>query len=214
MQNARVPFVTYDSSLVDHVGVGAESALAVRVVRAAAVLFVTVLTAAAAQVSVPLPFTPVPFTIQPLIVLVGAAAIGARLGAVSQLLYLMLGVIGLPVFAASPVLFPGVARLLGPTGGFLLAYPLAALATGWLAGRGFDRRYASSVVAMLVGLAIIYAGGVTWLAWLMPSPWGLDAALASAFYPFILADLVKVGAAAVVLPTAWAMLGWRASTRA
>jgi biotin transport system substrate-specific component len=213
MQNARAPFVTYDSSLVDHVSGGAASALAVRVVRMAAVLFVTTLTAAAAQVSVPLPFTPVPFTIQPLVVLVGATALGARLGAVSQLLYLMLGAAGLPVFAASPVLPPGMARLLGPTAGFLLAYPLAAYATGWLAERGFDRRYASSVLAMLAGLVIVFAGGVAWLAWWMPGPWGLDVALANAVYPFILADLLKVCAAAAVLPAVWALLGKRPSAR-
>src|SRR5438034_8219233 len=75
--------------------------------RAGAVAFVTALTAAAAQVSVPLPFTPVPFTLQPMVVLLGAMALGARLGMTSQLLYLMLGTAGLPVFAASPVLPPG-----------------------------------------------------------------------------------------------------------
>ncbi len=213
MLNPRAPIVTYASSLLDHVSVGVESAVAVTAVRAASVVLVTVLTAAAAQVSVPLPFTPVPFTFQPMMVLVGAAALGARLGAISQLLYLMLGAAGLPVFAASPLLPSGLARLIGPTGGFLLAYPLAAFVTGWLAERGFDRRYLSSVVAMLAGLVVVFAGGVTWLAWGTPGPWGLDAAVASAFYPFILADLLKVCAAAAVLPAAWTMLGWRASTR-
>src|SRR6185312_15589635 len=114
---------------------GAELSIAFR---ACAVLFVTVLTAAAAQVSIPLPFTPVPFTLQPMIVLLGGAALGARLGATSQALYLCLGLIGLPVFAASPTLPPGAARLIGPTAGFLLSYPLAAFVTGWLAERRFD----------------------------------------------------------------------------
>ena len=86
-----------------------------------AVVFVTVLTAVAAQVSVPLPFTPVPFTFQPMVVLVGAAALGARLGVASQMLYLALGIAGLPVFAASPLLPQGAARLLGPTGGYLMS---------------------------------------------------------------------------------------------
>src|SRR4030095_13090228 len=106
-----------------------------------AVLFVTVLTIAAAQISIPLPFTPVPFTFQPMVVLVGAAVLGGRLGAASQILYLTLGILGLPVFAASPVLSQGIARLLGPTGGYLMAYPVAAFVTGTLAERGFDRRY-------------------------------------------------------------------------
>ena len=103
-----------------------------RAIRWAAVLFVTVLTAAAAQVSVPLPFTPVPLTLQPMVVLLGGAALGSRLGFSSQVLYLLAGLAGLPVFAASPVLPQGALRLLGPTGGFLLAYPLAAfVAGGW-----------------------------------------------------------------------------------
>ena len=109
------------------------------VIRAAAVLFVAVLTAVAAQVSIPLPFTPVPFTLQPMIVLVGAAALGARLGMASQVIYLLAGIAGLPVFATSAVLPQGFLRLLGPTGGFLMAYPLAAFVAGWLAERGFDR---------------------------------------------------------------------------
>ena len=80
-----------------------------------AVLFVTLLTTAAAQISIHLPFTPVPFTFQPMVVLLGAAALGARLGAASQVVYLTLGIIGVPVFAASPILPQGIARLLGPT---------------------------------------------------------------------------------------------------
>ncbi|MCA1648740.1 MAG: biotin transporter BioY, partial [Acidobacteria bacterium] len=95
-------------------------------IRAAAVLLITVLTATAAQISVPLPFTPVPFTLQPMVVLLGGAALGSRLGMASQVLYLLAGVAGLPVFAASPILPQGVLRLLGPTGGYLLSYPLAA----------------------------------------------------------------------------------------
>src|SRR6186997_1580179 len=94
--------------------------------RIGAVVFITALTAVAAQISVPLPFTPVPFTFQPMVVLVGAAALGSRLGMVSQIVYLGLGMAGLPMFAASPALPQGAARLLGPTGGYLMAYPLAA----------------------------------------------------------------------------------------
>src|ERR1700736_5785315 len=89
--------------------------------RAAAIAFVTVLRNRG-PVGIPLPFTPVPFTLQPMIVLLGGAALGARLGMTSQLLYLTLGVAGLPVFAASSTLPPGVARLLGPTGGYLMSY--------------------------------------------------------------------------------------------
>ncbi len=166
------------------------------------VVFVASLTAAASQLSVPLPFTPVPFTMQPLVVLVGAAVLGSRLGALAQILYLMAGLAGMPVFAFSPELPHGVLRLLGPTGGYLMAYPLAAFATGWLAERGFDRRYLTSILAMAVGLSVIFAGGVAWLA----QGTGLPVALATGFYPFVVVDVVKIVGAGLVMPTAWGFL--------
>ena len=133
-------------------------------VQALSVVFVAVLTAAAAQLSFPIPFTPVPFTIQPMVVLIGAAALGSRLGAMSQILYLMLGIAGLPVFAYSPELPQGFLRLVGPTGGYLMAYPIAAFVTGLLAERGLDRRYLTSIIAMTVGLSVVFLGGVAWIA--------------------------------------------------
>jgi biotin transport system substrate-specific component len=179
-------------------------------IRAAAVLFIAASTAAAAQVSIPLPFTPVPFTLQPLIVLLGGAALGSRLGLASQVLYLTAGIAGLPVFAASPVLPQGLLRLLGPTGGYLLSYPFAAFLVGRFAERRLDRRYATSVVAMTAGLAVIFAFGVAWLAWFaQPSALGLDAALRTGLYPFLPADLVKILIAAAVLPTVWRFTGLR-----
>jgi biotin transport system substrate-specific component len=179
-----------------------------RWIRAAAVLFVTALTAAAAQISVPLPFTPVPFTLQPMVVLIGGAALGSRLGMTSQILYLLIGIAGLPVFAASPVLPQGFGRLLGPTGGYLLSYPIAAWLAGALAERGFDRRYLTSVIAMCAGLAVIFAGGVGWLAWFArPAGRGLSVALQAGFYPFVPADLIKVCIAAAVMPGVWKLIG-------
>src|SRR6476661_1497159 len=121
-------------------------------IRAASVALFVALTAAAAQVSIPLPFTPVPLTLQPMIVLLGGAALGARLGMAAQVVYLLAGIAGLPVFAASPVLPQGALRLLGPTGGYLMSYPLAAFLTGLLAENGFDRRYVTSVVAIGAGV--------------------------------------------------------------
>jgi biotin transport system substrate-specific component len=203
--SSRPPFVTYDSTLIDYVSVGAATSAARTSIRIASMLFLTALTAAAAQLSVHLPFTPVPFTLQPMIVLVGSAALGPRLAAASQVLYLLLGVAGFPVFAASPILPQGAGRLLGPTGGFLLAYPLAAAVTGWLAERGFDRRYLTSILAMLAGLATLFLGGVLWLAYSPPfgGAAGLRAALAAGFYPFVLLDILKVAVAALVLPGVW-----------
>ena len=175
--------------------------------RVGAVLFVTVLTVIAAQVSVPLPFTPVPFTLQPMVVLLGGAALGSRLGMSAQILYLALGIAGLPVFAASPILPQGFARLLGPTGGYLMSYPFAAFVAGYLAGRGFDRRYLTSVVAMFAGLAVVFTFGVTWLAFGAHA--GLPQAISTGLVPFIPADIIKVLLAATLLPTAWRFLGAR-----
>ncbi len=168
-----------------------------------AVLFVTMLTAVAAQISVPLPFTPVPFTFQPMVVLVGAAALGSRLGMASQILYVALGIAGVPVFAATPVLPQGIARLLGPTGGYLMSYPFAAFVAGWLAERGFDRRYVTAVLAMVCGLVVVFAGGVLWLSIGVQQARGFSAALATGFYPFILPDLAKLFVAAGVMPGLW-----------
>jgi biotin transport system substrate-specific component len=91
---------------------------------------------------------------------------------------------------------------MGPTGGYLMAYPFAALLVGWLAGRGFDRRYLTSVAAMLAGLLVIYACGATWLGMSI----GMPAALAAGVYPFVAADLLKLLAAAGVLPALWRLL--------
>jgi len=177
-----------------------------RGIRLFAMLVVTGLTVLAAQISIPLPFTPVPFTLQPMVVLLGGAALGPRLGMMSQVLYLALGIAGLPVFAASP-LPQGVLRLLGPTGGYLMSYPFAAFLTGALAERGFDRSYRTSVVAMGAGLALIFACGIAWLAWFTrPVPAGLDAALRTGLYPFLPADIVKICIAAGVMPSIWALL--------
>jgi biotin transport system substrate-specific component len=196
------PLVSHASTILDQISMRAASANAWAGVQVLSVAFVTVLTAAAAQLSFPLPFTPVPFTIQPMIVLIGAAALGSRLGALSQILYLTLGIAGLPVFAYTPELPQGIGRLLGPSGGYLMAYPIAAFVTGLLAERGFDRRYLSSIVAMFVGLSLVFAGGVSWLSRLV----GLDMALATGLYPFVLVDVIKIVAAGLVLPTAWKFL--------
>jgi len=175
--------------------------------QAGAVLFVTVLTAIAAQISVPLPFTPVPFTFQPMIVLVGAAALGSRLGMSSQVLYLALGIAGLPLFAASPILPQGAARLLGPTGGYLMSYPIAAFVAGFLAERGFDRRYPTAVLAMICGLAVVFAGGLLWLTIASRPAGGVSAVLAAGFLPFIVPDLLKLLVAAAVMPGLWKITG-------
>jgi len=179
-------------------------------IRAASVVLVAAMTAAAAQISIPLPFTPVPFTLQPMVVLLGGAALGSRLGMCAQVLYLLAVIAGLPVFAASAVLPQGAWRLLGPTGGYLMSYPLAAFLTGLLAERGLDRRYLTSVLAMAAGLAVVFTFGVAWLAWFArPAALNLDQALRTGLYPFIPADIIKIFVAASVMPALWKLTGHR-----
>ncbi|MEZ5317850.1 MAG: biotin transporter BioY [Vicinamibacterales bacterium] len=191
-------------TLFAHTFDGAPSAGAMR---AAAVLLAAALTALAAQFTVTLPFTAVPFTLQPTVVLLTALALGPRLGAAAQVTYLLAGLAGLPVWANSPLLAPGAARLLGPTAGYLWAYPAAAYLTGWLAARGWDRRYATSVLAMTVGLLVIFLSGVSWLTVVIGQ--APAAALAAGFVPFFFLDLAKVGLAGMILPQAWRLLGRR-----
>jgi biotin transport system substrate-specific component len=165
------------------------------------------LTAAAAQFTTPVPFTAVPFTLTPIAVLLSGAVLGSRLGALSQVFYVLAGALGLAVFSPSVTLPPGAMRLLGPTGGYLMAYPLAAFVTGWLSEQGWDRRYLTSFAAMLVGLGVIYLGGVAWLAAAFtPSP---RAAVAAGIAPFLVLDVLKVAAAAMILPQTWRLLGKR-----
>ena len=160
--------------------------------RTIAVLLGTALVALAAQIAVPLPGTPVPLTLQPLAVLIVGGLLGSWLGAASLLLYLALGAAGLPVF--TPVGLPGIARLLGPTGGYLLAYPLAAYAVGRLAGDG--REIGRLALAAFAGLVLIHLGG---LAQLLVITGSLARAAQLATLPFLLGDFVKLVLAVLIL---------------
>lgn len=203
---------TDTAALVDVLAARSESTWESRVIRAASVVFVAALTAAAAQISIPLPFTAVPLTLQPMVVLLGGLALGSRLGLASQVLYLAAGIAGLPVFAASLTLPPGALRLLGPTGGYLMSYPFAAFLTGYLGERGFDRRYLTSVLALLAGLFVVYGCGVTWLGSFArvgadSAAVGMAAAVGAGVAPFLLGDIVKLFFAAGVVPGLWRLFG-------
>src|SRR6266702_4291957 len=125
-------------------------------IRLGAVVIGAVLVALAAQVAVPLPGTPVPMTLQPMAVLLVGGLLGPRLGALSMILYLAMGAAGLPVFTPSPLLLPGIARLFGQTGGYLLAYPVAAWVTGWLNQPDGVRRVGAQHAAPLrVGMGVL-----------------------------------------------------------
>jgi biotin transport system substrate-specific component len=146
------------------------------------------LTALAAQIYIPLGFTPVPVTLQVLTVLLAAYLLGPWAAAASMVLYLTLGAGGLPVFSGAA---GGWAVLGGFTGGYLIALPGAALVTSWLARRGTG--VARRLLAGLVGLAVIHVGGALWLAFIAPgTPESTVGLLTWSFLPFIGADLVKM----------------------
>ncbi len=155
-------------------------------------------TALAARVAIPLPWSPVPLTGQTFAVLLAGALLGARRGALSQALYLAAGAAGMPVFAGGAA---GPGSLLGPTAGYLLAFPLAAWVTGALAERGWDRHFLSTAAAMLIGSAVILGLGTAGLTFFVP--W--DRLIAAGFLPFVPGDLVKTALAALLLPRLWSL---------
>jgi biotin transport system substrate-specific component len=173
-----------------HSAVGSAQSLAAR--RGVALVLGAAVVAVAAQVAIPLPGTPVPMTLQPLAVLLVGGLLGPWLGASSLMLYLALGAAGLPVF--TPYGLPGIARLLGPTGGYLLAYPVAAFAAGKLAGDG--TRWTRLALAVLAGLALIHLGGLSQLVLLTGSA---ASAVRLGTLPFVVGDLLKLGVAVLIL---------------
>jgi biotin transport system substrate-specific component len=164
------------------------------------ILLGSALVAACAQIAIPLPFTPVPITGQTFAVLLTGMALGSRRGCLAMLLYLAEGAAGLPVFAGGAY---GVAKFLGPTAGYLFAYPLAALLVGLLAEHGWDRKPAGAALTMLLGSSVILTLGCLWLSRFVG---GLGTALLQGVLPFLPGDVVKVGLAAAALPGGWALV--------
>lgn len=149
------------------------------------------------------PFYPVPMTLQPLVVLLLGVALGSRLGAATVLLYLAQGAAGLPVFAGTPEKGVGLAYMVGPTGGYLLGFALAAYVTGWLAERGFDRTRLGTALAMSLGMVVIYSLGLLWLGVFV----GYNANLLHlGLTPFVLGDLLKIALATLSVPMLWSFL--------
>lgn len=164
------------------------------------VIGASLLFALSARVSIPLGFTPVPITLQTLVVMLVGAALGSRRGALAALLYLAEGATGLPVFASGG----GLLYLLGPTAGYLWSYPIAAFVVGWLCEHGLDRSFTTSLLAMLPGSILIYLIGVPWLAFVVHL--SLSQALVAGLLPFIPGDIIKVIIAAALLPSAWTIV--------
>jgi biotin transport system substrate-specific component len=154
------------------------------------------LIAAGTFISIPLPFSPVPVVLQNLFALLAGLALGPALGTAAAALYLAAGIIGAPVFAGAS---GGIVRLIGPTGGFLIGYLLAAFTAGLIAGFPTPERKTAGwriILAAFAGLLVVYAPGVTWLKISTGRTWA--AALAAGFFPFITGDIIK-GLVAVAL---------------
>ncbi len=164
------------------------------------------LTALAAQIAIPLPFTPVPITGQTFAVLLTGAALGSWAGAGSQLIYVLLGALGLPFYADGS---GGWEVLTGATFGYLLGFIVAAWVIGFLAERKQDRKVWSAVPAFLTGSVVIYLFGVAWLYYGFEPIATWEAALVAGVVPFIPGDLLKVALAGLTLPVAWRLVGKR-----
>jgi biotin transport system substrate-specific component len=150
---------------------------------------------------------PIPVTGQTFAVLMIGALLGARRASLSVLVYIMEGAVGLPVFAHGR---SGFAVLLGPTGGYLVGFVVAAYLVGLLAERGWDRRIGTTVLAMIFGNLVIYAFGLLWLCcmiFLIKLQVGSSRVLVEGLYRFIPGDLLKIAMAAILLPTGWKLLG-------
>ena len=185
MQNATIP-----SILVDRIR--GRAALNMLLIAGASVLI-----AIAAQISVPLPHSPVPLTMQPLAVLLVGVVLGSWRGAAAATLYLLEGLGGLPVFSQG---HGGIFWLtVGPTAGYLLSYPFAAFVAGWVSERGWGSTVLRSIAGMLAALAIIYAGGWSWLTIVAG---GAQRAFVLGVAPFLIADAIKVAIGAALLPRA------------
>ncbi len=167
-----------------------------------AVLAIAGTLALAVSAKAQIPFYPVPLTLQTLVVLVLGAAYGGRLAAATVALYLIEGALGLPVFAGTPEKGLGLAYMMGPTGGFLAGFLVAAAFVGWCAERGWDRSVLKLAAVMAAGHALIFAFGLAWLANII----GWNKAWLGGAEPFIIATAVKTLLAAAIMPALWKII--------
>jgi biotin transport system substrate-specific component len=156
----------------------------------------SLLIALAARLQILLPFSPVPVTGQTFAVLLLGALYGSRRGPATVVTYLTLGALGLPLFAGGAA---GLARLVGPTAGYLVGFVAAAFAVGWLSERGWDRSPCTTAASMIVGNLMVYATGIIWLSRFV----GSEAVLNTGVLPFLAGDALKIALAAILLPSGW-----------
>jgi len=161
-----------------------------------------------AQVAIPRPDSPVPYTLQTFGVLVVGGALGMRRGSLAALVYLLVGLIGVPFYAEHK---GGLQVVLGATGGYIVGFVLAGALVGRLAELGWDRRIGGAIGATVLGSLVIYAIGVPWLA--ITTGMTLGDAIVNGMIPFLAVDAIKAVAAAAVFPVAWWVVGRRPSDR-
>ncbi|MEI6405647.1 MAG: biotin transporter BioY [Actinomycetes bacterium] len=166
------------------------------------VLGLTLFTALCAQVSVPLPFTPVPLTLQTFAVLAGAAALGAERSVIAQVIYVVLAVAGAPVLAGGA---SGMSSITGPTGGYIVGFVAASYVVGRIAERGATRQVVATVSSYVAGTAVIYVLGVSWLSF--ATHMSVRDAIVAGMIPFLIGDALKALAAGAALPSAWKLTG-------
>jgi biotin transport system substrate-specific component len=164
----------------------------------------SLLMALSAQIVIPI--GPIPITGQTFVVLLTGALLGSRLGAITMIVYLIEGASGLPFFRGG---MAGIAHLMGPTGGYLIAFPAAAFITGAFAEHGWDRRFLTAAAAMAIGSLVIMLSGWAWFTILMHASPLIS--LYDTVIKFIPGDIIKILLAAAVLPTGWKLVGQKRS---
>jgi biotin transport system substrate-specific component len=169
-----------------------------RVRNAALVVGLTALTALSAYISIPLPFTPVPLTLQTFAVLAGAAALGAERAVIAQVLYITLAAAGAPVLAGGA---GGRDEVIGATGGYLLGFVIASYVVGKISAAGASTKISTTALAYVAGSLVIYTLGAPWLAFVTENT--MTWAIANGVVPFLIGDAIKAVAAGAVLPLAW-----------
>ncbi len=194
---------TYDRVLTEEIWSADGTQLWVK--RAALVILGIVLMTVSAKIAVDIPYTPVPLTLGTFGVLTIGAAYGPRLGLATIVGYLLIGAFGYDVFAGSNAELNGTTYMMGSTGGYLVGYVLAIVALGLAARRGWDRNVLMMGVAMLIGTALIYIPGVSWLMHLYD--FTLATAVTKGMVPFLIGDAIKLVLAAILLPTLWKLVG-------
>ena len=159
----------------------------------------SLLTALSAQIVIPI--GPVPITGQTFAVLLTGALLGSRLGAITMIVYLLEGAIGLPFFSGA---HGGILHLMGPTGGYLVAFPAGAFITGAFAEHGWDRKFLTAAAAMAIGSIVIMLSGWLWFSLVMKTSPAIT--LFATVLKFIPGDIIKISLAAAVLPSGWKLL--------